>query len=491
MRDRGQKTETGRTCGAGDRDCFPSSLAKSSSPFSFFFSFSLSTFHFPLMLISNQRLILDTPRIMRDPLGYLTALTQEVGERVVFDVGDYKAVVLNDAEAIERVLIKNARNYSKQTIQYQTLAQVTGEGLLVSDGEFWLRQRRMAQPAFHRKKLEGLGRDMVAVAQTIGLEWQNAMGIRDVEEDMFAISLRTIFHALFSLDIGETAGEIVEAVNATLDYVIFRARMPFPWIAEMPLSVVERYKVGKGRLDSLIEEEVRSRESGVGSRGDILAQLLDAGMRGEVLRDEIVTLIVAGYDTVASGLTWAWFLLDRYPTVGVRLREELRAVLDGRPPTVDDLPNLPYLEAVCNEVWRLYPPAWVMTRSATQDDQIGEVKLEKGSLVIICPFAVHRNKRYWDEPEHFEPERFIGENSRPKMSFIPFGGGGRLCIGDHFARLETQLVLGTLAQRFRPVRVSDDPMKINAVVTTRPRGGLPMRIEKRESSAISDRALGA
>jgi len=389
------------------------------------------------------------------------------------------------------VLQTNSRNYNKRTPQFDTFKIVAGNGLLNSDGDTWLQRRRIAQPAFHRQRLSGMTGIMADEAAKMCHRWQTNPRYTnpvDIEQEMLQLTLPILTKALFDLDVSGQEAELVHTIEDALNYVMFRAQFPIPTIEKWPLPVNRRYHEAMGTINSLVYDLIKTRRRESDDRGDVLSLFLatqeaDSGeaMPDEAIRDELVTLIIAGYETAATGLTWLWYLLSQHPGIMSTLQAELDTVLGKRGPTGDDLPKLPYLRGVVHEAWRLYPPSWVVSRSAIAADEIGGKPVEPGTLIIISPHVMHRNPEFWPEPERFDPGRFMGgrENGRHRFAYIPFGGGPRLCIGNHFAEMETMLIVATLAQHFTPKLVSDYPVLPKPMVTIRPRGGMWMQVEKR------------
>jgi cytochrome P450 len=447
-------------------------------------------------MINRWRLLLATPGIMRNPLAFLVKASREYGDVVQFDVGSDQAVILvNHPAAIERVLVENHRNYTKQTIQFETFGLVTGNGLLNSDGAFWLQQRRIAQPAFHRRQLDEFGSLITNHAQQLAAAWRaDHLGQApiDVEEEMLRLSLPIICEALFGYDVRERTEEIVQAIAHALDYVMFRARVFLPIPRTWPLRINRDFQAGMELLDAFVDELIATRQQSGREEGDLLGLLLgvrdaDTGeaMPLQHVRDEVLTAIVAGFETVASGMTWIWYLLDQHPDVAARLHAELDRELEGRPPALSDLMRLPYLNQVIKEAWRLYPPSWLISRRAQEDDELLGQPVRAGSLIVISPYVIHRHAAYWPEPERFDPDRFAeGQGgSETRYAYIPFGGGPRLCIGNRFAEMEAQLVIATLAQHFTLRLAAGQSVATVAQVTIRPQGGLRMHIEPRPASA--------
>lgn len=427
------------------------------------------------------------PSIMRDPLTYLLHVSRAHGDNVPFLLPDEKARLINHPDLIEYVLLTNNKNYSKKTIQFETFSLVTGDGLLNSDGDFWLRQRRIAQPAFHRRKIANMVQIMQEEAAKRRELWQTAVSQNktlDMEQEMLQLTMAITMRAMFNFDVAGREAELVHTIEETLGYVMFRAQVLVPIPPSWPLPVNRRYREAMAELDALVYKMIDDRRNSDEEIDDVLSMFIAATdedgnpLPDKLIRDEILTLIIAGYETAASGMTWLWYLLSQNDDVWARLQEEL-AFLNGRSPTLDDFAKLPYLRGAIHEGWRLYPPSWVVTRTAIEDDEIGGEPIAAGTQIIISPYTMHRHPDIWPNPEQFRPERFIGdaENGRSRFAFIPFGGGPRLCIGNTFAEFETMVIMATLAQQFRPVPVDGYQPDMRALVTIRPRGGMPVTLK--------------
>lgn len=435
---------------------------------------------------TRQALLPKLKNLQQNPLEFLVELAQTYGGIAQIPLPLMNIFSLAEPQAVKHVLQDNARNYSKKTLQFTNLALVTGQGLLTSDGEFWLRQRRMMQPAFHRGRIASFGSAMTQAALRLVERWQSRQGqALDIDHEMMEMTLEIVGQTLFSADLSDAASQLVRATLTTLDFVIYKAQNPFAAPLFLPTWRNREFKRALATLDAaaykLIEERRKSQP-----KDDLLSMLLEArsedgqAMNDLQLRDELITLIIAGHETVASALTWSWHLIAQHPQAQQKLHTELAQVLAGRTPGVEDLPRLPYTRALFDEALRLYPPAWLITRRAIEDDQIGGYPVPKGSLIITSPYIVHRQPQAWPQPEAFRPERFLEEARVPRYAYIPFGGGPRLCIGNNFALLEGPLILATIAQHYRLVPASAKPVEAAPLVTIRPRGGLWMRLEKRE-----------
>jgi len=411
------------------------------------------------------------------------------GDLVRFSVGRIEAFLVNRDTWVRHILQDNHRNYSKNTIQYNSLAQVTGRGLLTSDGEIWLRNRRLEQPAFSRPRLAALDQVVIPAVERMLTEWEGAAQrgeVLDVDQQMMRLTLEVVGKALFSIDLSRSAQQLTQATLTALDHIVYQAQnliTPPLWVPT-PRNV--RFRRAVADLDAavyaLMDERLTSGEPGE----DMLGMLLrardpetGAAMTRRELRDEVITLLIAGHETVASSLTWTWYLLARNPSVWQKLRDEVQVQLGGRMPGSADLANLPWTAQVFNEALRLYPPAWLITRQAIAADALEGVTIPAGALMILSPYVLHRHPAYWPEAEVFDPRRFAQdvEQGRPRYRYIPFGGGPRLCIGSQFAQVEAQLILAAVTQRFRLELVGEEEVPAMPLVTLRPKGGLHMRVK--------------
>ncbi len=436
------------------------------------------------------------PRILSDPLGFLAATVARYGDLVAFPLPRTPALLVNDPAGARRVLQDNHRGYGKRTVQYGALAAVTGEGLLTSDGEIWLRHRRIMQPAFHHDRAAAVGLEAVAAAERLLQRWEAAGpgAVVDAEAGILAAMLEVVGHTLFDADLAAVGERVVHAVEVALRHVMRQARSPLP--AGLPTPGRLRLRRAVGRLDALVAAVVdeRRRRGVRGDDPDLLALLLRAGLGPAEVRDEVVTLVIAGHETVASALSWTLALLAADPVAQARVHDELDAVLAGRSPVVADLPRLVRTRAAVDEALRLYPPAWVLTRRALADDVVAGVAVPAGTLVLISPWLLHRRAQSWPEPARFEPARFEPARFEPARfeparfepahpepgSYLPFGAGPRLCIGRDFALVEAVLVLAGLLRERRVERPPGAELpRAKALVTLRPRGGLPVVLVRR------------
>ncbi len=426
-------------------------------------------------------------RIQGDTLGFLQSMARQHGPVVQFPVPGAGTYLVAGAEPVRRVLVTNARAYGKATLQYRTLSLVTGEGLLAADTEAWRAQRPVVQPAFHADAVDRTAAHVDAAVRALVADWDRAVAAGrevDVEPAMLQAAMAVVRAAL--LDAGSNADvrALTTATARALEIVLARASTPG---ALLPLGWTpagRRLSRAVRGLDAVVSDlvvERRRRAYRTGEYGaDLLGLLLAAGLPPRQVRDQVVTFIVAGHETVATALTWALDLLARDEPVAARLAAEADGVLGDRPLDVRLLPRLPYARAVLDEVLRLYPPAWLLTRRARVDDELAGARIPAGSLLILSPWLVHRDPECWADPDAFRPDRFLPDAQRPApLHYLPFGAGPRICIGRDMALLEGVLVLAALARRYRFGTDRTAPAPPLAQVTIRPRGGVRLRLRAR------------
>jgi cytochrome P450 len=419
-------------------------------------------------------------RIMqRDPIPFFTRLAREHGDAVQFRIGPQVLVLFNHPDLVREVLVTQHRAFHKSRVM-QRAKVILGEGLLTSEEELHKRQRRLAQPAFHRDRIARYAAVMVERAAAMGDAWRDGETL-DIHQEMMRLTLSVVAKTLFDAEVEGEADEIGGALTSLID--LFPLLMnPFAtYLQKLPIPSTLRFRAAVRRLDrtiyGIIEERRRSSED----RGDLLSMLLLAqdlegdggGMSDLQVRDEAMTLFLAGHETTANALAWTWYLLAQHPDVA----REVRRVAGDRLPTAEDYPRLQYLEMVLAESMRLYPPAWSLSRLAIQDVDVGGWRVPRGAVVILSQAVMHRDPRFWSDPDRFDPLRFTAEAkaSRPKFAYFPFGAGPRICIGEGFAWMEGVLMLATLAQRWSVELVSRD-VTPRASITLRPRGGIRVRL---------------
>jgi cytochrome P450 len=433
----------------------------------------------PLPLIGNLL------SVYQNPLPFFMRVSAEHGDVVGMTFGPYRYYLVNDVGGIHRVLVENAKNYTKSR-NYQGLKLVLGDGLVTSEGDFWRRQRRLAQPAFHRDRLAAFAQTMADDTASMLAQWAPQKGKEiDVHAEMMALTLRIVARTLFSTVVGAEAEAIGRALSIAIhfanDYAEAMVRLP-RWL---PTPANVRFTRAVKTLDELVFRIIDERRKGTFEVHDLLAMLMSAmddttrtGMTDRQLRDEVMTLVMAGHETTANALTWTWYLLSKAPEIERRLHAEVASVLGGRRPTIDDLPKLRYTAMVIQEAMRLYPPVWAFERQAIEDDVIAGYAIPARSIIAVSPYALHRHRAHWENPEGFDPARFTPERiaERAKYAYLPFGGGPRLCIGNGFAMMEAQIILAMVVQRHRLALVPGRPVEAEPVITLRPKRGLPMTL---------------
>ncbi|MBZ0232360.1 MAG: cytochrome P450 [Deltaproteobacteria bacterium] len=392
--------------------------------------------------------------------------------------------VVGNHELAQQVLVTDEDGFIKGPILSEKAKPLLGDGLLTAEKEQHRRQRKLMAPAFTPRRIAGYGAVMAARAAAA------ADGLRphamiDIAEAMMTTTLDIVGRTLFDVDLLGDARDIADALTETMEYIVASMMSPLP--ASLPSPRKQRVQRAVGRLDDtvlrVIAERRAARARGAPDRGDVLSILLEArddeggGLTDRQLRDEIMVLMLAGHETTANLLAWTWYLLAIYPEVERKLEAELDAVLDGRPPTVDDLPRLTYTAQILDEALRLYPPAYVVGRLAERTVQLGGATVQPGEVVLVSIRGMHHSPVYWDAPLEFRPERFADRKARTAPGYMPWGGGPRVCIGNHFALVEAALVVATWAQRYRFRLAQAAPIEPEALLTLRPRGGVWVEVE--------------
>ena len=423
-----------------------------------------------------------------DPTGTLGALQRRYGDLVRFRIGPQEVYVVLRADLMREVLVTHQKSFKKGP-GFERARIVLGDGLLTSEGEFHLRQRRMLQPAFHRRRVAAYADIMVEEAAAVGGRWRDGE-VRNVAADMTQLALHVVTRALFGTQLDDDAREIGRAVAEVGEFFDYLTIALLPVLLRTPLPRVRRFRRGIDELEAATARVVVARRRDpAAADGDLLSILLDArdvegdgtGMSDAQVRDEALTLITAGHETTANGLNWTWYLLSQHPRVEERFHAELAEVLGGRPPAASDAASLAYTEAVVLEAMRLYPPAWGIERRAVRDQPIGGYVIGAGAAVLLPTYLANRDSRLYPDPLRFDPSRFLGEAAarRPDWAYPLFGAGTRKCIGVGFAMLEAVLVLAELGRRWRLRLDAVRPPVPQARVSLRPRDGLWMRTELR------------
>jgi cytochrome P450 len=422
----------------------------------------------------------------RDRLSFYTRCAREYGDFVALRLGPRQLLLVSKPEAIEYVLVSGSQNFTKH-FAMRINPIVLGNGLLSSEGSFWLRQRRLMQPAFQRQRIQAYGAVMVEHTERLLAGWAEGQE-RDIHAEMSRLTLGIAAKTLFNADALDKAGEVGAALEvAQVNFIQrFSSLLPIPMFIPTPANLRMRRAVQK--LDAIIYGFIKQRRVSGEDKGDLLSMLLHArdegdrtGMTDKQVRDEAMTLFLAGHETTALTLSWAWYLLSQHPQAAEKLAAEVSSVVGNRRPTVEDLPRLRYTEWVVNETMRLYPPAYVLGREAVRNCEVCGYRIPAGMTVLMSQWILHRDARYFERPEAFEPERWAdGLLQRlPKYVYFPFGAGPRVCIGNTFAMMETVLVLATLAQQYRFTLRPGHQVEPWPTFTLRPRGGVPAILARR------------
>lgn len=449
--------------------------------------------HLPLPpLMPGGVLFGSGPDAVADPLGLYTRAQRLLGDVVrLRGVPGLYWYVVTHPSGVEHVLKTRGRNYRKPDRFNAPVRALAGNGILASEGDSWLQNRRLMQPAFHRQRLAGLVTQMAQAAEVAAERWDQVAargGSVDASEEMVRLTLEIVGTTLFSYPLGGEADALGGPIRASLHWVSRRLTRPVTAPLWMPTAENRRFIADRAVVHGTVDGMIARRRSSGETRPDLLQMLLDArdadtGARMDdvQVRDEALTLMLAGHETTAAALSWAWYLLAGHPQALGRMREELDSVLRGRAPGMEDLQRLPYTRAVFDETLRLYPPAWGQPRESVEEDEIGGYRIPAKKIVMVCQWVTHRRPDLWDRPDDFVPERFVGAGpgTFPPFAYYPFGGGARFCIGSSFALMEAQVILATLAQRFEVELEPGQAIVPDATFTLRPRQGIRMRLRRR------------
>jgi cytochrome P450 len=431
----------------------------------------------------------------RNPLEFFTNLGRTYGDLAAYRMGGEQVFFVNTPQYVRDVLVTNNRNFIKGR-GLQRTKRLLGEGLLTSEDPIHLRQRRLMQPAFHRERIAAYGDTMVAYAGRMRQEWRDG-AVLDIAQEMMRLTLSIAGKTLLDVDVEQQAADVGTALTAVMES-FWTTLLPFADLLEyLPVPQLRRAKAARAKLDAIIYGMIAERRAaardGSTRRGDLLSMLLNArdeedpsaggGMTDQQVRDEAMTIFLAGHETTANALTWTWYLLSETPAVEARLLDEVDRVLAGRLPAVPDIPSLPYVEKVVTESMRLYPPAWIIGRRALHDYRIGEWVAPARSIFVMSPYVLQRDARYFPEPERFNPDRWTADfrAALPPFAYFPFGGGPRRCIGESFAWMELVLVVATIAQQWHLRLVPGHPVEPQPLVTLRTKHGMRMTTTRRSA----------
>ena len=432
----------------------------------------------------------NTLHLLHDALGFLVQMQERYGDVVCIPILFGSFYVVLHPDGVQHILQENHRNYNKDVPDYHVLRLVLGKGLLTNDGESWLQQRRLIQPAFHRERLAAFGTLMTDTTLTWLERWETDGFIEankplDLTQEMSSLTLSIVGKTLFGTDLSAQTDYVGQALT-TVNHLLAEA-FYLPWVLWLPTLQRRRLHSARSALYTVVEEIIRERRRYRDQHDDLLTMLLEArdeetgeGMTDQQVRDEALTLLLAGHETTANALSWTLFLLAQHPHIEAKLQEEYQRVLNGLPPQIEDLPQLPTTRMVIEEAMRLYPPAWGLGRRALDNDEISGYSLPKGAYVLLFPYVTHRHPAFWERPNAFVPERFSAGPvaGRPRFAYFPFGGGPRLCIGKQFALYEAQLILATILSRYQLRLLPGTIITPEPLVTLRPHGHLLMTVRR-------------
>ena len=428
----------------------------------------------------------------RDVLGLVVSSAVKYGDIVRVRLGPQIVHLVNHPDLIEQVLQKRAANYDKHTRSSASIKSVTGVSLLTCNGEFWKRQRRMDQPAFHHCQIAGFADQMTTATTAMLDRWQTGPTTLDIASEMARLTYSIVGQTLFSFNTGEDAEIVEKAMRVILPHVFNRLGNLINLPIWFPTPANRRFSRSLAKVDRVVYRIIaqhREAQQNDQQSHDLLAMLMTArdsttgaGLDDSQLRNETITFLLAGHETTANALTWIFYLISQHPEVEQKLVEEITTVLAGRTPALADIPKLAYTKAVIQESMRLYPPIWIIERRVIQQDIIQGYTLPAGSAVVISPYALHRHPAFWTEPEKFEPTRF---HAGLPEAYIPFGAGPRFCIGNEFAMLEAQLITVMVLQAFRLTLVPGHPVEPQPDITLRPKYGMKMTLQPRRAGGKS------
>ena len=425
----------------------------------------------------------------RRPLEFLLDAAETYGDVVRFRLGPYRVYLVNGPDNIHEVLVAQQKKILKTDFNRSLLGRFLGNGILTSEGDFHRRQRRLMQPAFHHQRIASYAEGMVSTTLHMLDGWQAGQRY-DIDAEMMKLTLNIVSDALFGSEVSATAiGNVSDAIAILQRITVMEFKTGFSLPEWLPAPRNRRRRKAAQAINDAVLGLIRERRASGKLGDDLLSMLLQAqdeddgsAMTDEQVLHEATTLFVAGHETTSNALTWTWYLLSQNPEVEARLYDELARVLDGRPPTLDDLPELKYTERVIKEAMRLYPPAWLLfSRSPLEPVNIGGHRINPGEWIFISPYTMHRSAAYFDDPQRFDPERFTEarEKALPRYAYFPFGGGPRVCIGNAFAMMEACLVLATVAQRYRLELDAGQEIVPEPEITMRTRDGLHMTARTR------------
>jgi cytochrome P450 len=426
----------------------------------------------------------------RDPIGLLTSTARVYGDIARYRILHQEIYQVSHPDHVRHVLQDHNRNYNKRTRGFEALRSFLANGLLTSEGAYWLRQRRIMQPAFHRARIAAFGEVMTGAAQAMMDRWRAVrLETVDVSAEMMRLTLQIVARTLLGVDVSQEADRVGRAVTIALDAATDAIRRPIRLPRFLPMPSTRRLKAALAELDAIVFGVIERRRRGDDGRGDLLDMLMQTrdeetgeSMTDRQLRDEVMTIFVAGHETTAIALGWTWYLLAAHPGIRRRLQHDVDEILAARSPTMTDLPRLPSVDQTVKEVMRLYPPAWIISRRAIEDDEMGGYRVPAGTVIFASPYVTHRHPAFWDDPERFDPDRFQpgGPAERlPHFAYFPFGGGPRQCIGNSFAMMEMQLIVALMLQRCELDLAEGTTAALHPSITLRPAAPIRLKLKWR------------
>jgi cytochrome P450 len=427
-----------------------------------------------------------------DPVQFARQMSDEYGGFARNKFGTIEIFQIADPELAHEVLVQRTAEFYKGNVMYRVLKPFLGNGLLTSEGDFWKRQRKLAQPAFHYKRIASYADTMIEHTQKLLHDWRVGE-TRMIDREMMKVTLSIVNKTLFNVDISAEADRIGEAMNVILHAADQNMNAVVALPAWIPTPQRLHQKRMVAQLDAIIQQFITERRQSQHDNGDLLSMLLLAqdddgqGMSDQQLRDEVITMFLAGHETTANALMWTFYLLSQHADIKQRLYAEIDSVLGERTVTLQDLPNMPYLDMVLKESMRLFPPVAAVSRSPYADMELGGYRLPKDAIMQISIFAMHRSTRYWHNPDVFDPERFSPENEAkiPRYAYLPFGGGARVCIGNQFAIMEAKLLLVTIMQQYELDLAPNHEVVPQQLLTLRAKHGMKMVIRHRQTQAVA------
>lgn len=427
-----------------------------------------------------------------DQLGFLQKMEREQGGVVSFKMLWFTMFCLSEPAVIREFLVKHAGDTHRDPFVTRTFRRFMGNGVFVAEGESWRRKRKLVQPAFHATRIRSYAETMAEYTRDMVSDWHRG-DLKVLDGELTQLTLRIIAKTMYDVDLLEqtaTIGRLMKEILTVAEAQLGAPFLPPQWV---PTPLNRRQARARGQIDALLRDIIDERRLSGRDHGDLLSMLLDArdeagnSMTERELLDECITLFVAGHETTAAALTWAWLLLAQHPDVAERLYAEVDRVLGGQPVTFEKLRDLPLLDAVIKETLRLYPPAFSFGRTVLRPFQIGPHAFPKGAIVLISPFVTHRRPSLYAAPDEFRPERFLSQETQPdRYAYLPFGAGPRVCLGNMFAMMEAAVILATMVQHVRLERTDHAPVERDTLITLRPRDPLTVRVTRREELPVRE-----